>query len=98
MFPAGCIVPDEARIADAVRELARLGAHLEDAAARARAARDEVQWRARSALAFHERASEWVDDVNRLVFLAGEARFAAATAGERTSAEHAALRAAGACS
>lgn len=98
MLSFSCSIADDARIADAARELAHLLAQLEDAAAAARAASDEVRWQARGATAFHERAAEWTGGLHRLVTLAAEARHATAVAGERAVAERAALRASGVCS
>ena len=65
--------------------LARLIDRIADAALMARGLADAVDWQAKAASAFHERATAWAGDVSGLSCLAETARHEAARARDRAA-------------
>ena len=73
------------QLADAVRELSRLLDRIADAALVARGLADAVDWQAKAAMAFHDRAAAWAGDVSGLTCLAETLRNDVARAHERAA-------------
>ena len=67
------------------RELARLIDRITDAASAARGLADAVEWQAKSATTFHDRATRWAGDVSGLACLAETARYEVARAHDRAA-------------
>lgn len=67
------------------RDLARLIDRITDAALIARGLADAVDWQAKAATAFHDRATRWAGDVSGLACLAETARHDLARAQERAA-------------
>ncbi|MET0812759.1 MAG: hypothetical protein ABWY03_06870 [Microbacterium sp.] len=65
-----------------VRELARMSGQLLEAARLARSLAESTDWRARAAVAFHEKAARWAGEVSSLECLAETTRISAAQARE----------------
>ncbi|WP_239453086.1 MULTISPECIES: hypothetical protein [Microbacterium] len=71
---------------DAVaREIGRLIERMTDAALVARGLADVVDWQAKAATAFHERATGWAGDVSGLASLAETVRYDVIRARERAA-------------
>ena len=73
------------QLADIARELGELIDRITDAAARARGLADAVDWQAKAARAFHERATGWAGDVSGLGCLAETARYEVVRAQDRAA-------------
>lgn len=73
------------QLADVARELARLIDRIADAALVARGLADAVDWQAKAATAFHDRATMWAGDVSGLACLAESARYDVARAQDRAA-------------
>ena len=73
------------QLADAVRELSRLLDRIADAALVARGLADAVDWQAKAATAFHDRATAWAGDVSGLTCLTETVRYDVARARERAA-------------
>lgn len=67
------------------REVARLIERITDAALVARGLPEVVDWQAKSATAFHERATTWAGDVSGLACLAETVRFDTLRARDRAA-------------
>ncbi|MFK4807579.1 hypothetical protein ACI3KX_17100 [Microbacterium sp. ZW CA_36] len=73
------------QLAEVVRELARLLDRIADAALVARGLADAVDWQAKAATAFHDRATAWAGDVSGLTCLTETVRYDVARARERAA-------------
>jgi len=73
------------RLAVIAHDLARLIDRMTDAALVARGLADAVDWQARAATAFHDRATAWAGDVSGLACLAETARCDIARAHDRAA-------------
>ncbi|MDQ7877009.1 hypothetical protein Q9R08_03375 [Microbacterium sp. QXD-8] len=73
------------QLAETVRELSRLLERITDAALLARGLADAVDWQAKAATAFHDRAAAWAGDVSGLTCLAETVRHDVARARERAA-------------
>lgn len=73
------------QLAEVARELARLIDRIADAALVARGLADAVDWQAKAATAFHDRATMWAGDVSGLACLAESARYDVARAQDRAA-------------
>jgi hypothetical protein len=81
--PAGDSPADQ--LAQLARELARLIDRVTEAVVRARGLADAVDWQAKAATAFHERATTWAGDVSGLACAAEAARLEVAQARDRAA-------------
>ena len=77
--------PASHQLAQAARDLARLIDRITDAAIVARGLADAVDWQAKAATAFHDRATRWAGDVSGLACLAETARYDLALAQDRAA-------------
>jgi hypothetical protein len=73
------------QLAQIGRELARLIDRITEAATRARGLADAVDWQAKAATAFHDRATTWAGDVSGLACTAETARLEVAQARDRAA-------------
>jgi len=73
------------QLAEITREFSRLIDRITDAALVARGLADAVDWQAKAATAFHDRATTWAGDVSGLVCAAETARCDAARAHDRAA-------------
>ena len=72
-------------LAQIARELARIIDRITDAAIVARGLADAVDWQAKAATAFHDRATLWAGDVSGLACLAETARYDVSRAQDRAA-------------
>ncbi|HKP07576.1 MAG TPA: hypothetical protein VJU58_10030 [Microbacterium sp.] len=77
--------PTSHQLAQVARELARLIDRIADAALAARGLADAVDWQAKSATVFHDRATLWAGDVSGLACLAETARLDVTRAQDRAA-------------
>jgi hypothetical protein len=73
------------QLAEIARELSRVIDRITDAAARARGLADAVDWQAKAATAFRDRAMCWAGDVSGLGCIAETARLEVERARERAA-------------
>jgi hypothetical protein len=79
-------VPSAAhQLADIARELSRLIDRMTDAALLARGLAEAVDWQAKAATAFHDRAALWAGDVSGLACLAQTTQLDVARARDRAA-------------
>ena len=77
--------PASHQLALVARDLARLIDRITDAALVARGLADAVDWQAKAATAFHDRATLWAGDVSGLACFAETTRYDVARAHDRAA-------------